>query len=265
MALITTSWLMGSIPGVPETEIEVTANGSTETLTLPASDYYPWDGAAVNSALNQLHDALESHSQITSCSAFYGADRRPRFICDIAYSIDSWSDLQFRDLLGFSGGEAFSNTDQVPTHNSAYLWSPGRCEIPDAPLGANGLPYYDTARGMSGDLVTVATTNNSGSRNRFEWRRVFSERVMTSSLNNREYHAFWNAVVRQFANFKLYRNITEQDYGTDDTLTSLNGEVLGPYVWDNASGRIQLEYVREVERLELFNTITLPVLLADGY
>ncbi len=266
MALITTSWLMGSAPAVPATDIDVTANAVTETITLPASaGYYPWNSTAAYSALNQLHDALESHSEIASCSAIITRERRPRFTCDVAYSIDSWSDLTFRDVLGFNGTEAFSALAHQPSADSAYLWSPGRCENPLAPLGSQGLPYHDTARGMSGDLVAVATSHNEGRRNAFNWRRVYSDRVMSAAEDPTEYVAFWDSVVRRFARFKLYRNITEETVGPDTTQAILTGEVLGPYVWDNASGPVEMGFVREVERLELFNTIDLPVLLTNEY
>lgn len=266
MALITTSWIMGSAPAVPATTIAVTANSVTENIVLPASaGYYPWDSTAAHSALDQLHDALESHSEISSCTAVIGRDRRPRFTCDLSFTIDSWSDLTFRDVLGFTGTEAFAAVTQTPSGNSAYLWSPGRCEIPLAPLGSNGVPYADTARGMSGDLVTVATTNNTGARNAFEWRRVYSERVMTASELSGEHVSFWNAVQRRFARFKLYRDVTEENAPPDATQAVLTGDVLGPYVWDNPSGAIQFAYEREVERLELFSTINIPVLLTREY
>jgi len=266
MALITTSWLMGSAPSVPATDIDVTANAVTETITLPASSgYYPWDGTAAYSALNQLHDALESHSEIGSCGAIITRNRRPRFTCDVSFTIDSWSDLTFRDVLGFTGTEAIGSLTQMPSGNSAYLWSPGRCEIPDAPLGSNGLPYHDTARGMSGDRVVVATTNNSGARNSFKWRRVYSERVMTATEIAGEYVTFWNTVQANFARFKLYRDITEEDTAVDNTQAVLTGEVLGPYVWDSASGQVAFPYDREIDRLELFNTVELPVVLTPEY
>lgn len=266
MALITSAWLLGSAPEVPATSIDVTANAVTETIVLPASTgYYMWDVTAANSALNQLHDALESHSEITSCSAIIGRDRRPRFTCDLAYTIAGWTDLTFRDVLGFTGTEAFAATTQMPASDSRYLWSPGRCEIPSAPLGSLGVRYHDTARGMSGDLVAVATTNNSGRRNSFRFRRVYSTRVMTASELPGEHAAFWDAVQRRFARFKLYRDVAEEDAVADATATSLTGEVLGPYVWDYPSGEISFAYDREIDNVELFSTVNIPVIVTSEY
>ncbi len=265
MALITTAWLMGSEPNVPETDIDVTANAVTETITLPASDYYPWNSLAANSALNQLHNALESHSEITSCSAFYGRDRLPRFTCDVSYSIDSWSDLTFRNILGFTGTEAFSALSQVPSGFSDYLWSPGRCEIPDAPLGHPGLPYHDTAVGMSGNNVVVATTNNSGRKNRFRFSYVKAGRVMTADQLPGEYERFWDTVVRRFYRWKLYRDITEEDTDTDATQAILTGDVLGPYKLLRDGGVVELGYAREVPSVEMFSPVELPCLLVEEY
>lgn len=264
MALITTAWLFGSEPDVPATTIAVTANAVTENIVLPASDYYPWDSTAANSCLNQLHDALESHSEITSCSAFYGRDRLPRFNCDISYTIDSWSDLTFRNILGFTGTEAFASTSQVPAGFSDYLWSPGRCEVPDAPLGSQGIPFHDTAVGMSGDNVVIATTSNSGRKNRFVFRYVKNDRVFTADELPGEYQRFWDTVVRRFYRWKLYRDITEEDTATDATIAPLTGEVIGPYKWLHV-GDVSFDYKRETERVELFNQVEMPCLVVDEY
>jgi hypothetical protein len=266
MALITTDWFLGSEPDVPATTISVTANAVTEDIVIPASDYYPWDSTAANSALNQLHDALESHSEIASCSAFYGRDRLPVFTCNISYAINSWSDLTIRNILGFTGTEAIAGTTQTPSGLSSYLWSPGRCGIPDAPLNSQGIPYKDTAVGMSGDATVIATTNNTGRKNRFVFRRVKNTRVMTSQELAGEYVSFWDDVVSPFYRFKVYRDITEEDTLADDTQVNLGAAtVLGPYKWLRGDGQSEFEYVREISRVELFNTVDIPCILVDDY
>lgn len=266
MALITTDWVFGSEPDVPATTISVTANAVTEDIVLPASDYYPWDSTAANSALNQLHNALESHSEITSCSAFFGRDRLPVFTCDLSYSINSWSDLTFRNILGFTGTEAIAGTTQTPSGFSSYLWSPGRCHVPEAPLESQGLPYKDTAVGMSGDAVVIATTNNTGRKNGFRWGRVYNTRVLTSSEGVGEFVNFWDEVLSNFYRFKIYMGITEEDTDADDTQVNLGAPtVLGPYKWLRGGDLSEFEYSREVSRLELFNTIEVPAILVDEY
>lgn len=267
MALITTAWIMGSEPDVPETQIDVTANAVTETLTIPAGDYYMYDSTASNSAVDALETALETHSEIGfgGCTAYLRRDRLPRFQCGLNFTIDSWSDLTIRNILGFTGTEAFAASLQVPSGLSSYLWSPGRCEIPDAPLGSQGLPYHDTAVGMSGDAVVTATTNNSGRKNRFLFRRVMNTRVMLANETAGQYVSFWDAVQRRFYRWKLYRDITEEDTAADDTAAVLSGEILGPYKWLRQPGVMDFEYRREISRLELFNTVEIPALLVDEY
>lgn len=266
MALITTAWLMGSEPSVPATTISVTANAVSEDIVLPAGDYYPWDSTAANSALNQLHDALESHSEITSCTARIGRDRIPRFTCDIAFTIDSWSDLTFRNILGFTGTEAIAGVTQAAAGFSAYLWSPGRCEIPDAPLGAQGLLYKDTAVGMSGDGVVVATTSNTGRKNRFQFRLVQVARVMTAAGENGEYATFWDTVVSNYYRWKLYRDITEEDTAVDTTDAGLgSADVIGPYKLRSQGGLDEYAYARSVSRVELFSPVEIPSLLVSEY
>ena len=264
MALIQTAWLVGSEPNVPETTIEVTANGTTEDLTLPGNDYYTWDGAASHSALTTLGTVLTTHSEIGSCTALIGRDRRVRLTCDVAFSIDSWTDLTFRDLLGFAGTEAFTSVTQT-AGLSDYLWSPGRCEIPDAPLGSQGLPYHDTAVGMSGDAVVTATTNNSGRKNRFLFRYVEAARVMSANSTPGDYERFWDRVVLRYFRFKLYREIVEENTGTDATDANLLGEVLGPYKLLRSDGVLSMPYQREIDRVELFSSVELPCLLVGDY
>lgn len=267
MTLITTAWLMGSEPDVPATTISVTCNAVTEDLAIPAGDYYLWDSTAANSALDMLSDVLETHSEIGigDISPVLGRDRIPRFTGPLAFSIDSWSDLTFRDILGFTGTEAFASTTQAAAGFSRYLWSPGRCEIPDAPLGSQGLPYKDTAKGMSGDGVVVATTNNTGRKNRFQFRLVQSARVMTSAESNGEYVAFWDAVVSRYFRWKLYREVTEEDTAVDTTSANLLGEVLGPYKLLQRDGLDEFAYSRSLSRVELFSPVEIPCLLVSEY
>lgn len=266
MALITTAWIMGSEPDVPATTISVTANSVTEDLVIPAGDYYPYDSTAANSAITTLETTLETHSELGgSVTAIIGRDRRPRITTPGAWSINSWSDLTFRNILGFTGTEAVAGATQTAAGFSRWLWSPGRLEIPDAPLGSQGLPYHDTAVGMSGDSVVIATTNNSGRRNRFLFRYVQAARVMTSSGSPGEYAEFWDRVVRRFYRWKLYRNLTEEDSGTDATQAVLSGEVLGPYKLTAPSGLVELGYTREISRVELFSPVEMPCILVSNY
>ncbi len=268
MALITTAWMLGSEPDVPETTISVTCQAITEDLTIPAGDYYPWDSTAANSALDTLSDVLETHSQIGigDISPVLGRDRIPRFSGPFAFSINSWSDLTFRNILGFTGTEAIAGTTQAAAGFSRYLWSPGRCEIPDAPLGSQGLLYRDTAVGMSGNGVVVRTTNNTGRKNRFQFRLVQRARVMTPTEGPGEFASFWEAVVSRFYRWKLYRNVTEEDTATDTTDAALvSADVLGPYKWLTSTGLHEFEYERSISRVELFSPVELPCLLVSEY
>lgn len=268
MALITTAWLMGSEPDVPETTISVTCQAVAEDLTIPAGDYYPWDSTAANSALDTLSNVLETHSQISigDISPVLGRDRIPRFTGPFAFSINSWSDLTFRNILGFTGTEAIAGTTQAAAGFSRYLWSPGRCEIPDAPLGSHGLPYKDTAKGMSGDGVVIATTQNTGHKNRFQFRLVQAARVMTASELSGEYASFWDTVVSRYYRWKLYRDVTEEDTAADATDAALvSAEVIGPYKWLRSDGLDEFEYERSVSRVELFSPVEIPCLLVSEY
>lgn len=261
MPLITSSWLIGENPSVPATTIDVTANATTETLAIPAGAYYVYDSTATRSAVDTLATVLETHSQIANATGIVRRDLLCQVSANVSYTIDSWSDLSFRDVLGFAGTEAFAGTVQV-AGRSRYIWSPGRCEIPDAPLGSQGLLYYDTSVGASGDRVVVSSTHNSGRKNRFQWRRVYNARVATASESNSEYLSFWNAVVRRFWRLKLYREITEET-GADATAAVLAQTPLGPYSWDSREFPVRFDYTRELESVELLNSIELPVVLTN--
>ncbi len=264
MALITSAWLMGSDPDVPSTDIEVTMNAVTETLSIPAGPYYVQDTSITRSAANALRTALLTHSEAGTISCFLRRDLLIQLDSSVSMTIDSWSDTTFRDVLGFGGEEGIAFTSLNTLNQSRYLWSPGRCEIPDAALGTQGLLYKDTQMGMSGDRVAIATTNNTGRRNRFQFRAVYAERVHTTSEAGGEYYAWWDQVQSRFYRFKLYREVTEETT-TDATSANLNGEVLGPYVWEPSGTPITFEYSRVVQTVELLNNVEIPVLLQDEY
>jgi hypothetical protein len=266
MALVVTSWVMGSDASVPETTITVTANAVTEAIVIAAGGYFPFDGTAAQSAAHALATALQSHSEITTCTPLLGRDRLIRITCDLSFTIDAWSDLTLRNVLGFTGTEAFAAVTQT-AGRSAYLWSPGRCEIPDAPLGCDGIPYADTARGMSGDAVVIATTHNTGKKNSLRWSMVEVERVMTVAELPGEFLRWWHLCGITFARWKVYRDITEETTATDSTDAGvISASVLGPYALDmDGSGPMEMDFARSEERMDLFADIEIPGILVSAY
>ena len=98
------------------------------------------------------------------------------------------------------------------------------------------------------------------------FRYVASGRVMTADALPGEYERFWDAVIRRFYRFKLYRTVTEEDTLADATDAALvSAPVLGPYKLLRTDGLIEFAYSREVDRVEMFSPVELPVLLVGDY
>lgn len=255
---------------MPETSVFVTVDGvGAEVVTVPAGNYYLYRDGGSRDALTALETALETHTGLSSVTCFLGENRRTRITADADFRITTWTaggsnDTTLSDLLGFSGEENISLSDSKETnYPSAYLWSPGRTESPDSPLGVNGIPMKDTAVGRSGNGIIVATTMNTTRTNSFEWRYINTARVHTSNERNGEYMQFWNKVLSTFSRFYLYREVDEDDaVSTGASLTTS----IGPYLFfPSSSDGNQMDYEREIEKVDKLNRVRIPVVVANEY
>lgn len=276
----TTAWLIGSNPSIGPVSIEIEENGSAAEevdVITTAQAAYLYDNDSAFDAMKLLQDAIRSYteSDLAATNVFLTRDRKVRIEwIDVtgfdpqSARINSWSGSgsdAFRELLGFDGSEiSVSYTTSVTAdETSPYLWSPNKVETPSARLGELGIPYWDTAVGMSGTSVVVATTNNSGYTNDFLFPRVLNERYWTNSEEWGEYFVWWDAVQRRFRKFKLWREVNELDGSTTEATI---GTGLGPYVYRWAGDTpITFPMSRDIEYLEYLHTVDIPVVAVDEY
>lgn len=276
----TTAWLIGSNPSIGPVSIEIEENGSAAEevdVITTAQAAYLYDNDSAFDAMKLLQDAIRSYteSDLAATNVFLTRDRKVRIEwIDVtgfdpqSARINSWSGSgsdAFRELLGFDGSEiSVSYTTSVTAdETSPYLWSPNKVETPSARLGELGIPYWDTAVGMSGTSVVVATTNNSGYTNDFLFPRVLNERYWTNSEEWGEYFVWWDAVQRRFRKFKLWREVNELDGSTTEATI---GTGLGPYVYRWAGDTpITFPMSRDIEHLEYLHTVDIPVVAVDEY
>jgi hypothetical protein len=270
--MATSAWLIGSRPHVPETEIRVVANSVTEFLTVPAGDYYLWDGTASQSLVDAVATAIATHSEITSCDGDLRQNRKAVFVANVAFEITSWGagDNIVRNMLGFSSTTAAALATQEANNVSPYLWSPKKPESSDVYPGRTGRLMKDTAVGQAGTSVISATQNNTSFQNTFRWRNVLVERYQSSSepaaSEGGTYEAFWGAVLSRFYRFRLYRNVTDTTATTIVTplSTVLPTESTLAYTM-RPTQNITFPYRRTIQWVERYNNVDLRVLTRPDY
>lgn len=262
------SWLIGSYPSMPEQTLSVTANAVTADVTIDAGSYYLHDHLSSRSLVEVTAAAIQSHTQITTCTGILSRDRMVRFTADIAFSL-TWTDTVARDVLGFTGNLTPADTTHVADVVSQYLWVPDRESDPDARLGRDGDVMYDTVVSSSGgsDAHIVATQHDSRVINEFDFHHVRTAYFDTGvDVNNGgQYRAFFTEVLRRFRRFKVYEN-TLHDENSSTDVGLLAGDALGPYRFRPAGGGpIRFSNVRHIPKVEKYHRAVLPVVLTSEY
>lgn len=273
-----TSWLIGSHPAIGAVTITLDGGSGNEEIDVITEEQgvYLYDGASAFDACKLLQDAIRSNStdNLSNSTVFLTRDRKVRieFIDSnpdpTNVDIVSWGGAgadAFQELLGFTGTELTAGSVSAFTapQTSPYLWSPNARETSTmARRGELGAPYFDTAVGMSGTRVVVATTNNSGHANNYLWRNVINSRYWSATPAWGEYYEWWDYVQRTFRRFKLYSDVNELDAST--TAATL-GTGLGPYIYRPGEGMISFPFHRELEYFETLHAVEIPVVVTDEY
>lgn len=272
----TTSWAIGSNPSVGAVSITFDAGSGEDTQDIISAQQamYLYDAGSSFDALKLLENALEAYALDTvNFSVVLTRDRKVRIdnLSSAYIEIVSWDGVgadAFQEMLGFDGAEiAVHNGDPViAAEVSPYLWSPNKTETPDARVGEDGIPYYDTAVGMSGTRVVVATNNNSGKINGFRWPAVENARYWPAAETSGCYYVWHDYVQRRFRRFKIWREVNELDGSTDAATLSAKIPSSGAYVyrWDG-DGPLTFPMSRDIPELEYLHTVDLPVVLTDEY
>lgn len=261
----TTSVLLGSHPAVPATTITVTANAVTTGLNFAGGPYYLYHPTGSLSLLTAVVALINTHSELLGTGAVLARSGLVRLTNAVAFSIDSWgSDTTLRDLLGFTGALT-SATAHVATEHSPLYWSPGKTESSSARMGSDGILVKDTYAARSAPGQIVSTTNNQWRENLFAWGYVHIDRIERVPDESGTWAYWWDYVASRSRRFWLARNVIE-DSADDSTAMSLSTKLptTGAYVMAH-DGAMRREHNREIERLELYSRVELPVETALEY
>lgn len=211
-----TSWLIGSthFPAISGSNV---ANIDAMTdVGIGYGSYY----------LHELLDEIVAELNVLHPPAGWSflKNRKVRIYAGGIFSL-TWSSLYFRDFLGFTtdlSGASTYTSGSIPQ----LLWSPGRTESPMlSPLGTQGHQVHSTIFGVAGDGTTVTTTTGSRTFQEWRWSYIATDRIQTDAGAGGEYATFFDKVLKNGYNFRLYRNVDEDGTSADLTL----GSYLGPY------------------------------------
>lgn len=261
----TTSVLIGSHPAIPATTITVTANAVTEVLNFAGGPFYLYHPTGSLSLLTAVVALINGHSELLGTGVVIARSGLVRLTNATAFSIDAWgADTTLRDVLGFSGASS-SATAHVADGHSPLYWSPGKQESSSARMGSDGTLVKDTYAARSAPGQIVSTTNNRWHRNRFTWGYVHIDRIERVPDQPGTWAYWWDYVGSRSRRFWLARGVTE-DSADDTTAMSLSTKLpsTGAYVMAQ-DGPMEYVHNREIERLELYSPVELPVETALEY
>lgn len=267
MAAIPSNILIGSNPAIPATTLAVTVDGTLENLAvnaLPAKLYLD-DPTAALSLCETVAAALLAHTKITVASVYIRRDRKTQIEVTTTAgtcAINWGSDTTVRDMLAYTQGNLSGANSYTSATISKYQWSPQRLEITGARLDTAGEPEHDTVTTESGDGVVVAREHNTWRANSLRWPNTANARVWTPSELGGEHIAFWDAVLRRFHRFKVYRNFI------DDTSSGVEwtpSAAFGPFKPAHDRGPYKYDYRREIENVETRHEVVLRLRTVPEY
>lgn len=256
---ITTAWLVGSY-FLPATTI--TINGSGEDFSTSAQGWYLYHPTDALSLIDQLEVVLVA-APVAGATVRVLENRTVRISAPGNFSI-TWTSSTLRDLLGFTGNLAGTNT-YTATNVSPLLWSPGKPESPtESPLGTLGRSVYDTKFSTAPDGSQVADSHYTQVVNTYNWSHVAMDRYQTSSAVGGEYVVFFDYVLRRAHKFNLWRNIEEDVDGTDPVTWTTS---LGPYGFRPSRGLISPDFARSpgFERVDRRAQVSLDCLIVPEW
>ena len=225
------SWLIGSICGLPTQAITVDANGAgavADNVDFTMAGTYLDHATAALSMVEQLQVTLLAQG-VTNALVFLTQSGYVRITADVSFEI-VWTDTALRDALGFTGTvtDVSAPFDQTAPLRSEYLWVPRREDSPmKAVVDATGAQRHNTRRFQASDGTQVTRTFGDPVReNIYEWRTIDKGQFWTSDELGGELFAFFDKVLSPGANVNLHREVSA-DYSLGTAVTI--GTALGPY------------------------------------
>lgn len=256
-----------SIPtgGWDMTVTETGGGGASDTITIPAGEYYH---STVGDGSNDLpaEIAAQLNGSVTlngtyTCTVGAGESGTGKYTMTVSgggvteMDVTAWDDTSLRDLLGYSGSEAAAATYTGDNHAKS-LWLPTRGYFAEVDGEWDGIHESDlqTQTSMSGHHWAV-----SGRRRRVlavRWNALAKEKVyvVAETVTGESFEQFWiDAIYGEAAHtakpagpIRLHR-----DADTDGTYSTFNLEGQAAPLWPRFNERNWNLYSVSLERMIL--------------
>ena len=255
------SWLIGSAQ-LEASGIEV--NGVN--VATPGGTLYLRSENPLLSLIDLLTTAIQT--QVPTAELVVTQGRRVRLVPTLGdpISIDWLANTTIRDLLGFTGLLASSDSPRTATNVSPLLWSPGWVATPETLLGTAGWVQTDATHHVSADgRRKLATTYYEQVQQDLSWSVILAERLRVDAATDGggTFHEFYEQVLKRGMSIRWYVEQLEADGSNtavtwDDSATNS----FGPYVLREADARW---YRRVLDNADLYGSLALPLMQVAEY
>lgn len=224
----------------------------------------------VNPALS-LVDLVEAaiQTQVPTASLVITEGRRVRLVTAPGdpVSIDWIANTTLRDVLGWDGVLASSDSPRSAPHCSPLLWSPGWIATPETLLGTAGWVQTDATRHVSADGTRVlVSTYYEQVQQGLAWTEILAERLRVPAGVNGggTFHELFEQSLKRGFSCWWYVEQFETDGSTtavtwDDSATNS----FGPYALRGEAD--PRWYRRVVEYADLYGSLDLPLMQVAEY
>lgn len=256
-----TAWLVGSIY-LDAFSFQV--NGNNKSVS--AGHYYLRHATASLSLIDTI--LAEIQTEAAGADLFVSQQRLVRLEPQAAQNValDWLSATNVRNLLGFTGNRASSDTAENATNVSPLLWSPGHPATPETVLGTPGYVTNDLTAFVSADGTTSYTDfYHSQTYQDLTWTEVAAGRmrVAEGTDGGGTFHELHEQSLKLGYSCRYYETVSEED-GSNTAVTwdDTSDNSFGPYRLRSVDPRW---YRRVVSNVDLYSPMSLPLMQVNEY
>lgn len=217
-----TAWIIGSAKSL---DLDITVSASLQNV---AGSLYLYHTTSTLSILGAMVAAMTA-AGVAGAAAVLTRDRRVKLSAGGVFSV-TWTDIELRDLLGFSQGNLSGASSYIADDVSPLLWSPAKPLVPElSPSDVMGIrrPFNFFTMSPS-DGSAFVFSHGSRTDQRYSVQHVAVDRVLTAAGAGGEWATWFEECAAKGSQFYVYPAVTE-DPGSTTTATLTGG--LGPYVF----------------------------------